>query len=326
MKETILDILKQSGDYVSGEELSRQLGVTRAAVWKVIAKLKEEGYVLESVTNRGYRLIASPDILTAAEVTPCLSTQKLGRKIFFYPVTDSTNRQARLEGEKGAPDGSLFIAEEQTAGRGRLGKLWIAPPETGVWMSVLLRPSGLPQDITQITLIVGLAVCRAIRNLTGLPAGIKWPNDVVIHGRKVCGILTEMSAEAERIECLICGIGINVNMDAFPEEIRNVATSLFLESGKRQARAPLAAEVMNCLEPLYQEFAVHGITPAFLQAYRSHCVTIHQQVTASCRGETIAGVAEDITEKGELVVRTMQGESITLSSGEVSVRGMLGYC
>ncbi len=324
MKDKILEILKLSNEYISGEELSKRMGVTRAAVWKVIAKLKEEGYIIESVTNRGYRLVSSPDILTGPEISPYLTTEKLGRNVFFYPVTDSTNRRARVESENNAPDGSLFIAEEQTAGRGRLGKMWIAPPKTGVWMTLLLRPSVQPEDITQITLLAGLAVCRAIENVTGLPAQIKWPNDVVIRGKKVCGILTEMSAEAERIECLICGMGINVNTESFPEEISSAATSLFLESGAKQPRARLAAEVMNCFEKYYVPFLADGVTDNFLEEYKSCCVTLGRDIRAIQRGGVLIGTAEDITDKGELLVRS-KGEIVVLSSGEVSVRGLLGY-
>lgn len=324
MKDKILEILKLSNEYISGEELSKRMGVTRAAVWKVIAKLKEEGYVIESVTNRGYRLVSSPDVLTGPEISPYLTTEKLGRNVFFYSITDSTNRRARVESENGAPDGSLFIAEEQTAGRGRLGKMWIAPPKTGVWMTLLLRPSVQPEDITQITLLAGLAVCRAIENVTGLPAQIKWPNDVVIRGKKVCGILTEMSAEAERIECLICGMGINVNTESFPEDISNAATSLFLESGIKQPRARLAAEVMNCFEKYYVPFLMDGVTDSFLEEYKSCCVTLGRDIRAIQRGEVLIGTAEDITEKGELLIRS-KGETLVLSSGEVSVRGLLGY-
>lgn len=324
MKDKILKILKLSNEYISGEELSKRMGVTRAAVWKVIAKLKEEGYVIESVTNRGYRLVSSPDVLTGPEISPYLTTEKLGRNVFFYSITDSTNRRARVESENSAPDGSLFIAEEQTAGRGRLGKMWIAPPKTGVWMTLLLRPSVQPEDITQITLLAGLAVCRAIENVTGLPAQIKWPNDVVIRGKKVCGILTEMSAEAERIECLICGMGINVNTESFPEDISNAATSLFLESGIKQPRARLAAEVMNCFEKYYVPFLTDGVTDSFLEEYKSCCVTLGRDIRAIQRGEVLIGTAEDITEKGELLIRS-KGETLVLSSGEVSVRGLLGY-
>ena len=324
MKDKILEILKLSNEYTSGEELSKRMGVTRAAVWKVIAKLKEEGYVIESVTNRGYRLVSSPDVLTGPEISPYLTTEKLGRNVFFYSITDSTNRRARIESENGAPDGSLFIAEEQTAGRGRLGKMWVAPPKTGVWMTLLLRPSVQPEDITQITLLAGLAVCRAIENVAGLPAQIKWPNDVVIRGKKVCGILTEMSAEAERIECLICGMGINVNTESFPEDLSNAATSLVLESGIKQPRARLAAEVMNCFEKYYVPFLTDGVTDSFLEEYKSCCVTLGRDIRAIQRGEVLIGTAEDITERGELLIRS-KGEMLTLSSGEVSVRGLLGY-
>lgn len=264
--------------------------------------------------------------LSAEKIVSLLTTEAMGRKIYFYPVTDSTNHRARLESMNGAPHGSLFVAEEQTAARGRLGKQWSAPPETGVWMSLLLRPDGEPGDIAQITLIAGVAVCKAIQSLTGLAVGIKWPNDIVIGGKKLCGILTEMAAQSGRIESLICGIGINVNTKAFPRGIADVATSVFIESGKEQARAQLAAEVLNRFEPLYREFVSRGVTREFLQTYRDCCVTLGRQVTAYYRDGAITGTAENVTEKGELEIRTEQGELIAFSSGEVSVRGMLGYC
>lgn len=264
------------------------------------------------------------DALTGAGISPFLTTQSMGRSVYFYPVTDSTNRRARLESENGVPDGSLFIAEEQTAARGRLGKTWLAPPKTGVWMSLLLRPGVQPEDIAQITLIAGLAVCRAIKNLTGLPAQIKWPNDIVIRGKKVCGILTELSAQAGQIECLICGMGINVNTECFPDELCDKATSLLLESGAKQSRARLAAEVMNCLEPYYMQFLQEGVTESFLKEYKSFCVTLGREIKAIQRGETLVGVAQNVTAKGELEVLTPKG-AVVLSSGEVSVRGLLGY-
>lgn len=264
--------------------------------------------------------------MSLEKIGALLKTEAMGRKIYFYPVTDSTNRRARLESMNGAPHGSLFIAEEQTAARGRLGRQWSAPPETGLWMSLLLRPDGEPGDIAQITLIAGVAVCAAIRNLTGLPVGIKWPNDIVINGKKLCGILTEMSAQSGHIESLICGVGINVNTRIFPRGIADVATSVFIESGEMQVREQLAAEVLNRFEPMYRDFVRRGVTREFLQTYCDCCVTLGRQVTAHYRGEAIVGTAESVTEKGELTVRTEQGELIAFSAGEVSVRGMLGYC
>ena len=324
MKDKILRLLKSSDDYISGEEISRKLGVTRAAVWKVISKLKEEGYQFDSVTNRGYRLKFSPDILTSAEITPYLTTEKIGRKIYFYSVTDSTNQCARIESENGAPDGSLFIAEEQTAGRGRLGKSWNSAPGTGIWMSLLLRPDVRPEEITQITLLAGLSVCHAINDITGLTVKIKWPNDIVIHGKKICGILTEMSAEVDQINCLICGIGVNVNIEKFPNEIKDIATSIAIENGKKLPRAKIAAEIMNYFEKDYFRFINEGVTENFLKEYKDNCITINKKIKAIQNGKEIFGTAIDITKKGELVIQT-ETEQMVLSSGEVSVRGLLGY-
>ena len=196
MKQEILKCLKNATSYTSGEELSVRLGVTLAAVWKAVNTLIDDGYVIESVTNRGYRLLHAPDILTEEEIQDGLQTKFIGCKVYYYPQTDSTNSQARLEALNGAPDGSLFIADSQTAGKGRLGRAWSSPGEAGIWMSVLLRPAAAPQDILQITLAAGLAVCKALRLATGVDARIKWPNDIIIDGKKLCGVLTEMLAEA----------------------------------------------------------------------------------------------------------------------------------
>ena len=200
-KEEILLRLRQNEGYLSGEQLSEALGVSRAAVWKAITSLRDAGYEIDSATNRGYRLVSSPDVLTPEEVGYGLQTKTLGAKIFAFAEVDSTNEEAKRQAQCGAPDGSVFIAERQTGGKGRLGRAWKSPEGTGIWFSILLRPSLLPTEISNITLLAGIAVCRAVRSVTGCEACIKWPNDVVIGSRKICGILTELAAEIDRNQC-----------------------------------------------------------------------------------------------------------------------------
>ena len=325
VKEKILAQLKDADGFLSGERISGQLGVSRAAVCKSVKKLREEGYAIESATNKGYRLLASPDLLTQGELLPLLATRYMGRRVYSYEVTDSTNRRAREEAERGAPHGSVFFAEEQTSGRGRLGRTWSAPRGAGVWMSVLLRPKLTPADIAQVTLLAGLATCIAIREVTGLPVAIKWPNDIVYEGKKLVGILTEMAAEEDRISALVVGIGVNVNNASFPKELKEKATSLLLAGGRRVSRKELAARILLRLEEEYERFLQHAADRAFLDRYAQHCATIGSVVRVATGSEEFVGTAVGINETGALLVETGQGVRPVLS-GEVSVRGMLGYC
>lgn len=325
VKEKILALLKDADGFLSGERISGQLGVSRAAVCKSVKKLREEGYAIESATNKGYRLLASPDLLTQGELLPLLATRYMGRRVYSYEVTDSTNRRAREEAERGAPHGSVFFAEEQTNGRGRLGRTWSAPRGAGVWMSVLLRPKLTPADIAQVTLLAGLATCIAIREVTGLPVAIKWPNDIVYEGKKLVGILTEMAAEEDRISALVVGIGVNVNNASFPMELKEKATSLLLAGGRRVSRKELAARILLRLEEEYERFLQHAADRAFLDRYAQHCATIGSVVRVATGSEEFVGTAVGINETGALLVETGQGVRPVLS-GEVSVRGMLGYC
>ncbi len=316
MKEKILNILSANG-YVSGERISRELGISRAAVWKHIKSLRESGYEIESVTNKGYRLVSSPDILTEYTIKNGLNTKFIGQNIFAYPETDSTNNRAKEEHV--SPDGSLFIAEIQNHGKGRLGRGWEAPAGVGIWMSILLKPDLTPSDVSQITLIAGLAVCRAI----GCGAKIKWPNDIVIGSKKVCGILTEMSAEMERVNYVVCGIGINVNIESFDGELAKKATSLLIESGIKHDRAEIVSRGLTEFESLYTDFLKNGLSN-ILPEYKRFCVTLNREVQVVYKHQSIIAAAVDIAEDGSLIIEK-DGKKITVNSGEVSVRGIYGY-
>lgn len=323
LKEQVLKHLRESGGYLSGGELSGLLHVSRTAVWKSIQSLREEGYELDSVTNRGYRLLSCPDRYTAQEIRAGLETELLGKTVYSFDSVDSTNEEAKRQALRGAPNGSLFIAEQQTGGKGRLGRSFMSPAGAGIWFSVLLRPGILPLHVAATTLLSGLAVCGAIRKATGCPAMIKWPNDIVVGSKKVCGILTEMSAEMERVEYVIPGIGINVNNTAFPENLRDKATSIRLEIGKPVRRIPILQETLRRLEKLLKENAV-SLTPSFLKEYKNCCVTLGRKVEFERGGRHIAAVAEDISPEGELIVCLPDGKTETVYSGEVSVQGIYG--
>ena len=323
MKSEILKALKASPAHISGQELSARLGVTRAAVWKAVHKLMEEGYEIQSVPNRGYKLLRSPDLLTADELADGLETRWLGHPIFCYDTVDSTNTQAKLSALQGAPHGSLFIAECQTAGKGRLGRSWASAKDEGIWMTALLRPQVAPQAIVPITLATGLAICEALRDTTGVQALIKWPNDIVAEGRKLGGILTELQAEAERIGHVAVGMGINVNTTDFPEEIGQVATSLKLLTGRTVERKPIAQCILQRLEVRVEQLLGEGFE-AMRSDYSALCVTLGREVTATFRSEAVQGWATGITPQGDLILSTPDGER-TVTAGEVSVRGIYGY-
>lgn len=322
MKSQVLHLLRQSTGSLSGEALSEALSVTRAAIWKAVQALKEDGYGIEAVPNRGYRLLSAPDMLYEDEILDGLQTDTLGRKIYHYKEIGSTNAQAKLEAERGAPDGSVFLAECQTAGRGRLGRGWASPAGEGIWMSLLLRPDAAPQAILPITLVTGLAVARALRQ-EGVDALIKWPNDIVAGGKKLCGILTEMSAEAEGIRHVVVGIGINVNTMQFPEELQVTATSLRLQSGREHSRKALVQRILLECEAAFSTLLNHGFEP-MREEYRALSATLDHAVQATGRTGTVQGIARDVTASGDLIIETDDG-TVTVTSGEVSVRGIYGY-
>lgn len=317
MRSRILDILKDTDEYTSGEDMSRRLGISRAAVCKHIKKLRDEGYGILSVTNRGYKLTGLPDDISAAAVKSMLNTEFIARNIVYSETVGSTNDEAKKYSD--CADGTLFTAERQSSGKGRTGKSWESPAGSGIWMSLLLKPRLAPEEVSSLTLAAGIAVCRAI----GGSAAIKWPNDIVIGTRKVCGILTEMSAEPERVSYVVCGIGINVNTESFPEELKDKATSLYIQTGRRHHRAALIAAVMNEFEPLYKQFQQEGIAP-LIEEYKKVCVTLNRDVRVICRNGTVTGRAVDIDENGALEVMTETGR-ISVTAGEVSVRGLYGY-
>ena len=219
MKTEILRMLKISDGYVSGQMLCDTFGVSRTAIWKVINQLKEEGYEIEAASKKGYRMIKIPDILSKEEIESQIETKWAGRTTVYFDEVDSTNTRAKFLAEEGAVHGTLVAAEQQNAGKGRRGHTWESPRGNGIWMTLILKPDILPQSASMVTLIAALAIARSIKKSYGLDAKIKWPNDIVINGKKVCGILTEMSSDIETINYIIIGMGINANITLFPEEI-----------------------------------------------------------------------------------------------------------
>lgn len=319
----ILELLRRQEGFLSGEDIGRELSITRAAVWKGIKKLREEGYEIEAVTNRGYRLTNPETMYNKRELEQGLKTKTMGQSIYFYEETDTTNNRARELALEGAPEGILVVAEKQTAGRGRRGKVWESPLGTGIWMSLVLRPQIMPAEASVLTLLCGLATAEAIEAETGLSAGIKWPNDILINGKKAVGILTEMDCEMSEVHFVIPGIGINVNTASFPPEIADIATSLYLECGKTVSRRRLVHKVLERLEEHYETFLRTGSFTAMLEDYRKHCITLGKEVHVLGR-EPFFAEALDITPEGELLVRRADnGKEEVVFSGEVSIRGVI---
>lgn len=332
MKANILRILQEAGEqFVSGQRLCEQLGVTRQAVWKNIGQLRECGYEIESVSNRGYRLIGRPDRLYEAEIESLLAEDSFCRRVECHEKIDSTNLRAKQLAELGEPEGTLVVAEQQTDGRGRRGRGWSSRSGVGIYMTYVLRPDLPPSQVAGITLLVALAICRAIRQVCGVQAAIKWPNDVILDGKKICGILTEMSSEVQYVHYAVAGIGVNANMQDFPEDIRQKATSLYLQTGKKVERAKLTAAFADCFGEYYQRYVQDGDLSAFIEEYnqilanKDREVQIFHGMVEDATPEKISqGIARGIDKDGALRVE-IDGEIETVFSGEVSVRGVYGY-
>lgn len=327
MKQEIIKLLKKNANsFISGQYISNSLGVSRTAIWKYINQLKEDGYDIESVSNKGYKLVASPDLLTFEEIEPYLNTKYMGRSILHFDSINSTNSQAKNTAESAGNDGSVVIAEEQTSGRGRLGRSWVSPKYKGVWMSIILKPNLNPMEAVKLTQIAAAAVVEATSQLN-IETLVKWPNDIVINHKKASGILTEMNAELTRINYIIVGIGINVNAEEsdFPEDIKEIATSLKIEAKQFVNRQKLVGSILNNFEKLYEEFIESGDIAASIDICRNKSAIIGKDIYIISKAGKIEAKALDIDEDGRLLVQYQDGKKEYVISGEVSIRGKESY-
>ncbi len=333
MKREILLKLKNSPlEYISGEHLSTVLGVSRTAIWKVINELKEEGYVIESSSKKGYRLSLTSDVLNSFEISEELKTKALGRNVVYLDRIDSTNNYAKKIALEGCEEGTLVVADYQTCGRGRLGRDWNSPDKKGVWMSLVLRPDIPFEEVQIITLAASVAVVQALYDIAQIEAGIKWPNDIIINGKKVCGILVEMNMEIDRINFLVLGIGLNVNQQKndFSQELLDKAVSLkmhveeTLNTQKILKRNELIAAILLKFEEIYDKVK-SGAFEDIISEWKRYSVTLGKEVNITYKDEQYRGVAEDITKDGKLIVKCEDGNVKEVFSGEISVRGLLGY-
>ena len=325
MKEEILRLLRSADGYISGQELCNRFGVSRTAVWKAINQLKEAGYEIEAQQNKGYKLMAAPDLMTEAEIKSLMHTDWVSKEVLYFDTIGSTNIKAQELAEKGYPSGTLVVADKQESGKGRRGRSWVSPSGTGIFMTLMIKPDINPNNASMLTLVAALAVAKAITSVTGEEALIKWPNDIVINGKKVCGILTEMNAQFDYINHIVVGIGINVHNESFPEEISQMASSLMIEAGgKRFHRAQIIAETMSYFEQYYDTFLKTQDLSALVREYDELLVNRNKSVRVLDPKEPFDGKAMGITPKGELIVDTWESRKL-VSSGEVSVRGIYGY-
>jgi BirA family transcriptional regulator, biotin operon repressor / biotin---[acetyl-CoA-carboxylase] ligase len=317
----ILKALRTAGDgSVSGAELSQQLGVSRAAVWAHIEDLRALGYEIEASPHRGYRLLDVPDVLHADDLLVRLGkTKVVGRDIRVFEKTTSTNDVIEKLARDGVKEGVVVFAESQTRGRGRLGRKWLSPPRLGLWFSVLLRPDLRPEETTRLTVASATAVRRAIERHTGLKPEIKWPNDVLIGGKKVAGILTELNAELDRVKYVILGIGVDVNLASGDlAELRKVATSLQAELGRPVSRAELAVAMLRELDYDYARIA-SGAFATVADEWAAHCTTLGHEIVIRTGDRQTRGRAESLSEEGALLLRTEHGHLERITGGDVTL-------
>lgn len=317
----ILSALRDNADGISGAELAERLGVSRAAVWSHIDELRRLGYGIVAAPHSGYRLTDEPDALLADDLLSRLGKSRIiGRDIHVFEQTTSTNDVVEKLARDGVREGVVVFAESQTRGRGRLGRKWISPARKGLWFSILLRPNLRPQETTQLTVASANALRRAIFAQTRLPVEIKWPNDILINGKKTAGILTEMSAELDRVRHVILGIGIDVNQDAqeFPADLRKIATSLKIENSDSLSRAALATAVLRELDLEYSRISA-GKFSAVAAEWMEHCATIGKDVTVQIGDRKIRGRAESLDDDGALILRSEHGRLQRITGGDVTI-------
>lgn len=319
---TLLDIfLEQPGQFLSGEEISKRLNISRTAVWKQINKLRSAGYEFEALPRLGYRMTEKPEPLDPNMLSACVTNTNcsFGEQIEVLRSTNSTQEDARQLAEKGAPEGTLVIAEEQTGGRGRMGKKFYSPFGKGIWMSMILRPTQPLHLTQQLTLLTGVAVRRAIQKTTGVEAGIKWPNDLLIDGKKVCGILLESATEDDVVKYCIAGIGISVNLkeEDYPDELKSIATSLRMASGGHNInRNELICSILNEMESLYGLYNEQGFEP-IASLWEASSVTLNREVSVHSSRGIMNGTAAGLHSSGALLVKNGDGELIPVFSGDI---------
>ncbi|WP_100407238.1 biotin--[acetyl-CoA-carboxylase] ligase [Bacillus solitudinis] len=321
MREKLLKILLQHKDgFVSGEKISLELGCSRTAVWKHIEELRKDGYEVDSAPRKGYRIIKKANGIQSHEVNIHLETERIGRSISYYDAIDSTQIIAHKLAQEGMEEGHIVIANEQTSGRGRLGRSWYSKGGTSISMSLILRPKLSPQQTPQLTLLSAVAVIRGVKKITGIDCEIKWPNDVLINGKKIVGILTEMQSDPDYVHSVIIGIGLNVNQQTtdFEPDIQRLATSLSIETGQQIERSRLIAAILGEFEWLYDEYLENGFS-MIRGLWEAHAVSVGTYIYARTPKQVIYGYAQGITDEGVLLVQDEQGTIHHIYSADIEI-------
>lgn len=313
----LLAVLREASGPVSGEHLAARLGLSRTAIWKRVQRLKALGYEITGEPRQGYRLLAAPDRLLPFEVLHGLATRRFRGPVHSFLRLGSTNDLAKELGRRGAPEGTLVVAEAQDAGRGRLGRSWASPAGVGLYASLILRPPLPPVELPRLTLTVAVAAARALERTAGVSPGIKWPNDLLLHGRKLAGILTELETEAERLRYVVVGLGLNVNTPAFPSELADTATSLLLTTGRTHSRLAVLQAWLEELESLYELFLARGF-PEILAQWQARTVTLGRPARVRQGDQEICGLAVGVDPEGALLLQTDGGEIVRVTSGELA--------
>lgn len=324
MREKILEvILDNEKEFISGEELSKKLGISRTAIWKHIRILRSQGYNIESVNKKGYRLVDEPtDLLNPQNIYRNLKTKFIGKNVLHFETIDSTNDYAKKIGNE-LRDGSVIISEEQTKGKGRLGRVWESKAGEGIWMSIILKPNIIPNKAPFITLIAGASIVKAL-NILGVDAKIKWPNDITINNKKLSGILTELYAEIERVNYIVVGIGMNVKDTDFEEELKDKATSLYKEN-YNVSRIDIVKEILCQFEKLYLDYIEKDDKKEVLDICRQYSAIINKEIYVIKNDQKELVDCIGINEEGNLIIKNKDGNLEEIMSGEVSIRGVKGY-
>ncbi len=313
-------LMESNGEAVSGQQLADEFGISRTAIWKHMKELEEKGYEIESVKKKGYRIVTIPDTLEPITIQTGLKTKRIGQEMEYVESCTSTQIIAHQLAQEGAPDGTVVLTETQTAGRGRMARKWDSAAHKGVWMSIILRPNVPPQKAPQFTLVTAVAIVRAIEEVTALQPNIKWPNDILLNGKKCTGILTELQSDADGIQALIVGIGLNVNQDKedFDLEVQDIATSLKMKSGQTVNRQELVRAVLFYTELYTQMYIDEGFGMLKI-LWESYSTTIGQPVRARMTNHTLEGIAEGISDDGVLQLRTLDGKLHGIYSADIEM-------
>ncbi|SOC37653.1 biotin--[acetyl-CoA-carboxylase] ligase [Ureibacillus acetophenoni] len=319
--ELLSRFLKADNEPLSGQQLADEFGISRTAIWKHLQTLQDEGYTFETIKKKGYLLTSKPDRVDPARISSYLTTTRLGHHVHYYDEVTSTQTIAHELVRNGAEDGTVVVAETQTAGKGRMARPWESTKGKGIWMTIIIRPNILPHQAPQFTLIAAVAVVNAIRSLyESIQPEIKWPNDILLNGKKCTGILTEMIAEMDGVQALLIGIGINVNqeLEDFPDELKNIATSLSIEANNQLDRAELIAKILHYLEKYSDIYLDHGFEP-IKTLWEEFSGTIGKKIKATTLREVVEGTAIGITEDGVLEVRIDDGEIKRIYSADIEI-------